>query len=122
MNPSQQVLNRDDSLSHQDEALVADRRRVWQVRKYCQVRPSIVQHSAGGTDSVCGDGETASFHGEHETADPAMAALLRGVLKQLNADLVGFIKTLVMAHTLTFSGHGLAFGRPYTVLSVWSHQ
>jgi hypothetical protein len=89
MDPSQGTRKRKDELSDENKATIAHRRRVWQVRKYCQVRPSMVQYTSDGSNSGTEHVASASLHGNNETADPALAALLKGVAKQLDADIVG---------------------------------
>lgn len=87
-------------LTRDEKATIADRRRVWEVRKYCQAKPSIVQyrrHETGvGRQSV----GTKSLHDEEAGADPALTALLRGVLNQLDADIA--MISLLDDHTQFF--------------------
>lgn len=111
-----------EGLSIEEMATIAHQQRVWQVRKYCQVKPSIALYSLDGTDSERENAGTVSLHADDETADPALAALLRGVLKQLNADIVGTWIALFVNRMLICAGYDLAPGRPHTVLSIWSHQ
>lgn len=110
MEPSRGSWKGEDELSDEDNALIAHRRRVWQVRKYCQVRPSMVQFSPGGSDSGKDDGATTSLHGSNETPDPALAALLRGVVKQLDADIVGASISFASTRMLSPAGHDLTSG------------
>jgi hypothetical protein len=87
MDLSQETRKRKDEHSDENKAAIVHRQRVWQVKKYCQVRPSLVQYSSDGLNSRA-ENDT-SLHGNNETADPALAALLKGVVKQLDADIVG---------------------------------
>ncbi|KAJ4350328.1 uncharacterized protein N0V89_008949 [Didymosphaeria variabile] len=66
-------------LTEQQLAFIADRGRVWQVRRFCQVLPSVVEYERGD--------ETA--HGTYSGSEPngALAALLRCVIYRLGADL-----------------------------------
>lgn len=66
-------------LTEEQLAVVADRARVWQVRRFCQVLPSVVEYERGN--------ETA--HGTYSGSEPngALAALLRCVIYRLGADL-----------------------------------
>ena len=75
------------SLTEREEASIADRRRVWESRKYCQLQPSTTRHARDGkepTDSRPSHGDICNT----TEPDPALTALLRGVLNQLSADLV----------------------------------
>jgi hypothetical protein len=110
MTATQETGVRKDELSDENKATIANRRRAWQVRKYCQVRPSIVQCSPNRSDSGKEDGATASLHGKNETADPALAALLKGVVKQLDADIVGIQITSTRARMLITAGHDITSG------------
>jgi signal transduction histidine kinase/CheY-like chemotaxis protein len=87
------------SLTEQEEASIADRRRVWESRKYCQLQPSITQYARYGTAST----DSRPSHGEFRNTtepDPALTALLRGVLNQLSTDLV--MISLLDDHTQFF--------------------
>lgn len=85
---SQERLKREEELSDEDKASISHQRRVWQVRKYCQVKPSISQYSLGSTDLERTASNTVSLRGKDEPADPALAAFLRDVLRRLDADVV----------------------------------
>jgi hypothetical protein len=108
MDPSQETRKRKDELSDENKATIAHRQRVWQVKKYCQVRPFMFRYSSDGSNSVTED--DASLHGNNETADPALAALLKGVVKQLDADIVGTRLVFALARMLTTAGHGITPG------------
>jgi hypothetical protein len=66
-------------LTEKQLASIADRERVWQVRRFCQVLPSVVEYERG----------KATAHGTYSVAEPngALAALLRCVIYRLGADL-----------------------------------
>ena len=117
----QEKWQTNEGLSIEDMATIAHQQRVWQVRKYCQVKPSVAQYSLDGTDSERENAGTVSLHADDETADPALAALLRGVLKQLNADIVGTWIALFVNRMLICAGYDLAPGRPHSILFIWSH-
>ncbi|KAK4544021.1 hypothetical protein LTR36_004519 [Oleoguttula mirabilis] len=61
---------------------VDDRLRIWEVRKYCQLKPTLASGPIKGSPSASTD--CASEHGE---ADYALAALLRCLIYELHADL-----------------------------------
>ena len=67
------------ALTEQQSACIADRARVWQVRRFCQVLPSVVEYERGN--------QTA--HAKYSGSEPngALAALLRCVVYRLGADL-----------------------------------
>jgi hypothetical protein len=108
MDPSQETRKRKGELSDENKAAIPHRQRVWQVRKYCQVRPSVVQYSSDGLNS--GTEDDASLHGNNETADPALAALLQGVVKQLDADIVRIWLVFTLARMLITAGHDITSG------------
>lgn len=86
-------LATEEEFTEEDKIGIADQRRAWQVRKYCQARPPTVRYSLGD--------DPQSLNG---TADAAMTALLRGILKQLDADIVrtrSYHMALSMASALT---------------------
>ncbi|KAF9695524.1 hypothetical protein EKO04_006693 [Ascochyta lentis] len=66
-------------LTEQQLALIADRARVWEVRRFCQVLPSVVEYERGNE----------TVHGTYSGREPngALAALLRCVIYHLGADL-----------------------------------
>jgi len=105
-------IEKDDGFSKEDRASIVHQRRVWQVRKYSQVKPSSAHFDDG----------TVSFREENETADPALTALLRGLRNQLNADIVGATLLLGLDCMLSSAGHDIAPGRPSADLSSWSHR
>lgn len=88
------------SLTDQEKATIADRRRVWESRKYCQLQPATTRYARDGKASA----DSRSSHGESPDnttePDPALTALLRGVLNQLSTDLV--MISLLDDHTQFF--------------------
>lgn len=90
------------SLTDQEKASIADRRHVWESRKYCQLQPSTTRYARDGKVSVDGrpsHGESGNTNNTTEP-DPALTALLRGVLNQLSTDLV--MISLLDDHTQFF--------------------
>ena len=86
---SEEPKPRGEQLSAQDRATIADRRRIWEVRKYCQIKPSIAQYSRDVKSlERRSSKESISHTGKDFGGDPALTALLRGVLVQLEADVV----------------------------------
>jgi hypothetical protein len=79
-------------LSAQQLALIADSARIWEVRRFCQVMPSVVQYERG----------VRSSEGVQSVSEPngALAALLRCVIYQLGADLA--MVSLLDDHTQYF--------------------
>jgi len=74
-------------------------RRVWEARKFCQVKPNLVQYARnGGACAQNTTGRKGSYN--HHKPDAALTALLRGVLDQLSADLV--MISLLDDHTQYF--------------------
>ncbi|KAK5117863.1 hypothetical protein LTR85_008637 [Meristemomyces frigidus] len=63
-------------------AAVGNRQRVWEVRKYCQLKPKVVSGPIKGSSDTESDG--VDQQGE---ADYALAALLRCLIYELQADL-----------------------------------
>lgn len=111
-------MARDEDLSIDDKAAVTDPRRVWEVRKYCQTRPSLARY---GYESSRSSQDEASLNSEQNSADAALTALLRGVLTQLNADIVRVYMKLITDCALIIAGHDFAPRRTYAIFLVWSH-
>ncbi|CAJ2507417.1 Uu.00g086030.m01.CDS01 [Anthostomella pinea] len=65
-------------------AAMEERRRIWQVRKYCQVKPAIIHYARNGETAGVGAGDT-DLHAGH--GDYALAAMLRALVYELDADL-----------------------------------
>jgi hypothetical protein len=87
------------SLTDEEKASVADRRRVWESRKYCQLQPATTRYARDGKGSE----DTRPSHGDSPNTtepDPALTALLRGLLHQLSTDLV--MISLLDDHTQFF--------------------
>lgn len=108
----------DEGLSIEDKAAIANQRRVWEVRKYCQIRPSLAR---GGISSSRTSDDGASLHSEQDSVDAALTALLRGTLTLLEADIVRACIELSTTPLLMFAGHGLAPGRTYTIFPIRSY-
>lgn len=111
-------MERDGGLSNEDKAAITDQKRVWEVRKYCQTRASLARH---GHESSRTSEDGASLNNEQEGTDAALTALLRGVLTQLDADIVGICMKLITGCALMFAGHDIAPRRTYTIFLVWGH-
>lgn len=79
-------------LTPQQLALIADSARVWEVRRFCQVLPSVVQYERGN----------GTTKGQQPVSEPngALAALLRCVIYHLGADLA--MVSLLDDHTQYF--------------------
>jgi signal transduction histidine kinase len=89
----------DMSLTDEEKATIADRRRVWESRKYCQLQPATTRYARDGKGST----GTRPSHGDSPNTtepDPALTALLRGLLNQLSTDLV--MISLLDDHTQFF--------------------
>lgn len=70
------------SLSTEQAAIISNRRRLWEVRKYCQVRPALGHSNVDGGESsgVPPVGSVASF-------DAALSSLLQLLVARTNADI-----------------------------------
>lgn len=82
----------DQELTEVQVAYIADHARVWEVRRFCQVLPSIIasEHK-----------ECAGRHGHFDyQPDGALAALLRCIIYRLEADVA--IVSLLDDHTHYF--------------------
>lgn len=79
-------------LTPEQSAIVADRARVWETRRFCQVLPSIVKYERG--QNVPRESRSGN------EADGALAALLRCIIYQLDADLA--MVSLLDDHTQYF--------------------
>jgi hypothetical protein len=79
-------------LTAQQLALIADSARIWEVRRFCQVLPSVVQYERGNSTSK----------GKEPISEPngALAALLRCIVYHLGADLA--MVSLLDDHTQYF--------------------
>lgn len=89
-------------LTDQEKTSIADRRRVWESRKFCQLQPSATRYGRDGKALLA---DIRLSHGESRTntttePDPALTALLRGLLSQLSTDLV--MISLLDDHTQFF--------------------
>ena len=76
----------------QQLALIADSARVWEVRRFCQIMPSVIRYER----------RNRSSEGEQSVSEPngALAALLRCVIYHLGADLA--MVSLLDEHTQYF--------------------
>ena len=74
-------------LTEQQKAFIADRARVWEVRRFCQVLPSVVRYVRGSTTGLTS--KPSERHGRYSANQPdgALAALLRCVVHQTGVDL-----------------------------------
>jgi len=87
-------------LTEQQKAFIADRARVWEVRRFCQVLPSVVRYVRGSATELTS--KPLEPHGRHSGNQPdgALAALLRCVVHQTGADLA--MVSLLDDHTQYF--------------------
>lgn len=69
-------------LSKDQAAIISDRRRLWEVRKYCQVRPALGRNNIDG-----GKSSTAPTDAEPSTPDVALSSLLQLLVAQLDVDI-----------------------------------
>lgn len=77
----------DSSLSSQVVASIEHRARIWEVRKYCQLKPALAQYERG---SDCSGGRDSHASPDSDSAlqtDAALTALLRCLIYELDADL-----------------------------------
>jgi hypothetical protein len=79
-------------MAEQQLAFITDRARGWQVRRFCQVLPSMVRYERKGN----------AGHPVYSSSKPdgALAALLRCIVYQLDADLA--MVSLLDEHTQYF--------------------
>ncbi|KAL7776301.1 hypothetical protein CFE70_006717 [Pyrenophora teres f. teres 0-1] len=87
-------------LTEQQKAFIADRARVWEVRRFCQVLPSVVRYVRGASTGLTS--KPLEPHGRYSGNQPdgALAALLRCVVHQTGADLA--MVSLLDDHTQYF--------------------
>ncbi|CAA9963289.1 two-component sensor protein histidine protein kinase [Pyrenophora teres f. maculata] len=87
-------------LTEQQKAFIADRARVWEVRRFCQVLPSVVRYVRGSSTGLTS--KPLEPHGRYSGNQPdgALAALLRCVVHQTGADLA--MVSLLDDHTQYF--------------------
>jgi hypothetical protein len=76
----------------QQSVLIADSARIWEVRRFCQVLPSVIQYERKS--------ENVTESPVHSEPDGALAALLRCVIYNLGADLA--MVSLLDDHTQYF--------------------
>jgi len=65
------------SLSKEQAAVISDRRRLWEVRRYCQVRPALERNNIDGGKSSTGP----------STPDVALSSLLELLVNRLDVDI-----------------------------------
>jgi hypothetical protein len=70
------------SLSKEQAAIISDRRRLWEVRKYCQVRPALGRNNIDG-----GKSPAVSEVAETCTPDVALSSLLQLLVARLDVDM-----------------------------------
>ncbi|KAI4652958.1 uncharacterized protein J4E78_007786 [Alternaria triticimaculans] len=87
-------------LTEQQRATIGDRARVWEVRRFCQVLPSVVKYVRGSDAGLTS--RPLEPHGRYVKNEPdgALAALLRCVIHQTGADLA--MVSLLDDHTQYF--------------------
>jgi hypothetical protein len=87
-------------LSDQQQAFIADRARVWEVRRFCQVLPSVVKYVRSADAELTR--EPSEPHSEYSgnDSDGALAALLRCIVYETGADLA--MISLLDDHTQYF--------------------
>ncbi|USP77573.1 hypothetical protein yc1106_04847 [Curvularia clavata] len=86
-------------LSEQQQALIANRTRVWEVRRFCQVLPSVVKYARGAGSSLTSQ-PLEPHDGSQNEPDGALAALLRCLVHRMGADLA--MVSLLDDHTQYF--------------------
>jgi hypothetical protein len=70
------------SLPKEQAAVISDRRRLWEVRKYCQVRPALERNNIDG-----GESSAVPHVASSASSDVALSSLLQLLVAQLNADM-----------------------------------
>jgi hypothetical protein len=86
-------------LSEQQQALIAGRARVWEVRRFCQVLPSVVKYIRGTEAGLTVPSQPRAKHPGNDS-DGALAALLRCIVIQTGVDLA--MISLLDDHTQYF--------------------
>ena len=86
-------------LSEQQQALIANRTRVWEVRRFCQVLPSVVKYVRGPDSSLISKPLEPQGYSQNEP-DGALAAMLRCLVQRVGADLA--MVSLLDDHTQYF--------------------
>ncbi|XP_014552866.1 hypothetical protein COCVIDRAFT_40999 [Bipolaris victoriae FI3] len=86
-------------LSEQQQAFIANRARVWEVRRFCQVLPSVAKYVRGADTSFTSKPSKPDECSENEP-DGALAALLRCLVHRTGADLA--MISLLDDHTQYF--------------------
>ena len=70
------------SLSADQAAIISDRRRLWEVRKYCQVRPALGRNNIDGAES-----SAVPLGASPVPSDAALSSLLQLLVARTNADI-----------------------------------
>jgi hypothetical protein len=86
--------------TEQQLALIADHARVWEVRRFCQVMPSVVQYVRSGDAGLAIEPQEPYGRYAGSVPDGALSALLRCLVHQLGADLA--MVSLLDDHTQYF--------------------
>jgi hypothetical protein len=87
-------------LTEQQRATITDRARIWEVRRFCQVLPSVVKYVRGSDAGLTSrPSEPDGRHVKNEP-DGALAALLRCIIHQTGADMA--MVSLLDDHTQYF--------------------
>ncbi|CAN9338891.1 unnamed protein product [Alternaria alternata] len=87
-------------LSEQQRATITDRTRVWEVRRFCQVLPSVVKYVRGSEAGLTGTLPERQGRYIKNEPDGALAAMLRCIVHQTGADLA--MVSLLDDHTQYF--------------------
>lgn len=87
-------------LSEEQQAFIADRARVWEVRRFCQVLPSVAEYER--VSNIGSTSKPLKPHGRYSGNEPdgALAAFLRCIVHQTQADLA--MVSLLDDHTQYF--------------------
>lgn len=86
-------------LSEQQQALIANRTRVWEVRRFCQVLPYVIKYARGAGSSLTSQPLEPHDSSQNEP-NGALAALLRCLVHRMGADLA--MVSLLDDHTQYF--------------------
>lgn len=93
------------ALSEQQQAFISSRARVWEVRRFCQVLPSVAQYVRGADSHLISSSSSSTPLRPHQRfsanePDGALAALLRCLVHRTGADLA--MVSLLDDHTQYF--------------------
>jgi hypothetical protein len=87
-------------LTEQQRATITDRARIWEVRRFCQVLPSVVKYIRGSDAGLTRTPSEPYGSCIKNEPDGALAALLRCIVHQTGADLA--MVSLLDDHTQYF--------------------